>query len=154
MSYSTVIAAAPTAVRPRWSTWGGGALLAGSLALLVATIVEYFVWQTTTLATGVVSAIVVTVFGIVAVTYHVTADYGPAYPYVVPQWSPDGIAGIVTFVGGGAFGVIQFVLARYTFVGWFTIGSMAFATVTWFWGTRSPRAARSRPIASIGLTWP
>jgi len=53
LSNNTVIAAAPTAVRPRWSTWGGGALLTGSLALLVATIVEYFVWQTTTLATGI-----------------------------------------------------------------------------------------------------
>jgi len=39
--------------RPRWSTWGGGGLLAGGLALLVATILEYFVWQTTTLGTGV-----------------------------------------------------------------------------------------------------
>lgn len=43
----------PAARRPRWSTWGGGAFLVGALALLAATIVEYVVWQTTTLATGV-----------------------------------------------------------------------------------------------------
>ena len=39
--------------RPRWSTWGGGGLFIGGLTLLVATVIEYFVWQTTTLATGV-----------------------------------------------------------------------------------------------------
>ena len=34
-------------------TWGGGGLFIGGLTLLVATVIEYFVWQTTTLATGV-----------------------------------------------------------------------------------------------------
>lgn len=53
MSHANGIAGETTGTRPRWSTWGGGALLAGAVALLAATIVEYFVWQTTTLATSV-----------------------------------------------------------------------------------------------------
>jgi len=53
MSHDTTPATAARPSRPRWSSWGGGALLAGGLVLLTATIIEYFVWQTTTLATGV-----------------------------------------------------------------------------------------------------
>ncbi len=50
---SNVDVAETVRVRPRWSTWGGGALALGAILLLAATIVEYFVWQTSTLATGV-----------------------------------------------------------------------------------------------------
>ncbi|MFT4212386.1 MAG: hypothetical protein QM626_11005 [Microbacterium sp.] len=55
MSSTTSLAYTPVRVgsRPAWSPWGGGALLAGALVLLAATITEYFVWQTTTLGTGV-----------------------------------------------------------------------------------------------------
>lgn len=53
MTTDTRTAEPTIGVRPRWSALGGGALLAGALALFAATIVEFFVWQTTTTATGV-----------------------------------------------------------------------------------------------------
>lgn len=62
MSNDTLTTTPTTSTRPRWSTWGGGALFLGGLALLIATILEYFVWQTTTLDTGVFVAFSVLLF--------------------------------------------------------------------------------------------
>ncbi len=103
-----VTATGAAGVRPRWSGWGGGGLLVGALALLAATILEYFVWQTTELVTGVFVAFSVLFFANIAI-------------YVVAMFA-------LAFAGGGIVG--SSVIGKLGFV-LFGVGWAAQQVIYW-----------------------
>ncbi|PJJ63434.1 hypothetical protein [Compostimonas suwonensis] len=101
MSNNLAVTDQTSGTRPRWSIVGGGSLLTGALVLLVATILEYFVWHTDTLATGVfvlfsilfLANIVLYLVAMVALGF---ADGGIAGPSII------GRTGLVLFGVGWA----------------------------------------------------
>jgi len=105
MSQHAAPAIGDTRTRPRWSSWGGGALLVGGLALLVATVVEYFVWQTTTLETGLF--IVFSILFLANIVLYLVAM--PALAFAdggIAGGSVIGRVGLVLFGAGWAVGQV------------------------------------------------